>query len=193
MTAKIIPIVEGHGEVAAVPILLRRIAEALEVYDARITTPIRIPRSQLMKPAELARAIKLAVLKGGREGRVLLLLDADEGCPKDLGPQLLGQARSARPDIPVGVVLAKREFEAWFLGSLESLAPDFRVVPGKGLQRDPEDISGAKERLGELLGIYYSETIDQPAMTAKFDMDAAKEKCPSFEKCWRTVAELLRE
>jgi hypothetical protein len=191
MPPRIIPIVEGHGEVAAVPVLLRRIVQTLEVYEAQVGRPIRCQRHKLMKRGELERAIELAVLKGGGEGRVLLLIDAEENCPAELGPFLLTRAQQVRRDIPISVVLAKREFEAWFLGSLESLAAEYKIVPGRALRRDPEDISGAKEHLSSLLGIPYSEVIDQPAMAAQFDMNAARKTCPSFDKCWRAVRELL--
>ncbi len=191
MPLKIIPIVEGHGEVAAVPVLLRRIAQALNVFDVQVGKPIRCPRHKLVKPDELERVIELAALKGGNEGRVLLLVDADDDCPAHLGPELLQRATEVRAGISIGVVLAKREFEAWFLGSLESLRNTYGIRAGKELRRDPEDIPGAKEHLGKLLGIPYSEVIEQPAMAAQFDMDVARENCPSFDKCWRMVQTLL--
>jgi hypothetical protein len=191
MPVKIIPIVEGHGDVAAVPILLRRIAQSLNVYDTEVGKPIRCSRYRLIKPGEFERAIELAVLKGGPGGVVLLLIDADNDCPAQLGPRLLARAKAARPTLPIGIVLAKREFEAWFLGSLESLLKEHGVLGHERLHREPEDIPGAKEHLSNLLGIPYSEVVDQPAMTAQFDMDAARESCPSFDKCWRIVQLLL--
>ena len=191
MPVKIIPIVEGHGDVAAVPILLRRIAQSLNVYDAEVGKPIRCSRHRLIKPGELERAIELAVLKGGSGGVVLLLIDADNDCPAQLGPKLLTRAKAARPDLSIGVVLAKCEFEAWFLGSLESLRSEYGDSRREGLHREPEDIPGAKEHLSNLLGIPYSEVVDQPAMAFQFDMDTARKSCPSFDKCWRTVQLLL--
>lgn len=193
MPVKIIPIVEGHGEVAAVPVLLRRIAHALDAHDTQIGKPIRCSRQKLLKPGELERAIELAVLKGGNEGRVLLLIDADDDCPAQLGPELLTRANAARADILISVVLAKREFEAWFLGSLESLRNEYGNPPYERLLREPEEIPGAKEHLSNLLRIPYSEVIDQPAMAHLFDMDAARERCPSFDKCWRMVQALLQD
>jgi hypothetical protein len=191
MPTKIIPIVEGHGEVAAVPLLLRRIAQRLDVNDIQVGKPIRCQRHKLVKQGELERTIELAVLKGGTEGRVLVLIDAEDDCPAQLEPALLKRAKAARADISIDIVLAKREFEAWFLGSLESLRDEYGAPPGGGLRREPEDIPGAKEHLSDLLGIPYSEVVDQPAMAALFDMDAARESCPSFAKCWRAVRDLL--
>ena len=50
----VVPIVEGHGEVAAVPVLLRRLVDAASAWNAvRIGAPIRCNRSQLAKQSEL--------------------------------------------------------------------------------------------------------------------------------------------
>jgi len=191
MPARVIPIVEGHGEVAAVPLLLRRIANTLGIHDAYIGKPIRCSRHKLLKSGELERAIELAALKSGRDGRVLLLIDADTDCPAELAPSLLARAQQARQDIRMGVVLAKHEFEAWFLGSLESLREEYPIAPGQAPPRPPEEIRGAKEHLGALLGIAYSPSVDQPAMAERFDMGSARNACPSFDKLWRTVESLL--
>ena len=51
MPVKIIPIVEGHGEVAAVPVLLRRIAKRLNAYDVQVGKPIRCQRHNLSRLA----------------------------------------------------------------------------------------------------------------------------------------------
>jgi hypothetical protein len=40
-------------------------------------------------------------------------------------------------------------------------------------------------------GISYSETDDQPAFTAVFDMAAAR-RADSFDKCYRSISEMLR-
>ena len=57
MTAtRIATIVEGHGEVEAVPILLRRIAERVAPGIAlEVPRPIRVKRHQILKARELWR------------------------------------------------------------------------------------------------------------------------------------------
>jgi hypothetical protein len=105
-------IVEGHGEVEAVPILVRRIAERVDpTLYIQARRPLRITRSQLVRAGELERAVELAARQVGRHGGILVLIDSDDDCPAQLGPQLLDRARKARNDLPIGVVLAKREFE----------------------------------------------------------------------------------
>lgn len=187
-------IVEGHGEVEAVPILVRRVAERVDPsLFIRIPRPLRITRSQLLRPRELERAIELAARQVGPQGGILVLIDSDDDCPAELGPQLLDRARQARGGIPIGVVLAKREFEGWFLASAESLRgrrglPDDLLPPP-----DPESVRGAKEWIARhMIGtVSYSETIDQPALTAIFNLDQAAARANSFDKCLREVTRLI--
>ena len=185
-------IVEGQGDVASVPILLRRIAESLPVHT-EVLPPIRIPRQKLVKPGELERAVELAARKVGGQGGVLILIDSDDDCPAELGPELLARARQARSDIPIGVVLAKMEYEAWFLAAAESLRGKRGLVDGLTSPEDPEAIRGAKKWLSQHMtrGRTYRATLDQPALSAVFDLDAARQRAPSFDKCCREIADLF--
>ena len=42
------PIVEGHGEVGAVPVLLRRFLQDADLFDVKVGNPIRCKRSQIV-------------------------------------------------------------------------------------------------------------------------------------------------
>jgi hypothetical protein len=77
-----------------------------------VKSPLRIPRSKLIQEKELERAVEFATRKTGGLGGVLILIDSDDDCPAEFGPKLLDRARKSRSDLPIGVVLAKREFEA---------------------------------------------------------------------------------
>lgn len=46
--SKVMAIVEGDGEVGAVPILLRRIAEGLGRFDIEVPSPIRVRRGRFL-------------------------------------------------------------------------------------------------------------------------------------------------
>ena len=52
----------------------------------------------------------------------LILLDANSDCPRELAPNVLERAQAARSDHRIQVVLAKMEYEAWFLAVADSLA-----------------------------------------------------------------------
>src|SRR5450759_85930 len=101
-------IVEGHGETSAVPILLRRMAVAIASHiELQIPHPIRLPKSKLLMPGELEKAVQLAAAKVAPAGGLLILMDADDDCPATLAPALLARAQTARADLPVAVVLPR--------------------------------------------------------------------------------------
>ena len=193
MTTSIVSIVEGRGEVDAVPILLRRIAAAAALpADVDVRSPIRVDRRKIVKAAELERAVELAARKVGTGGRILILLDAEDDCPAELAPELLRRARAARGDRVIRVVLAKTEYEAWFLAAAESIAGRHGIDAAATAPADPEAVAGAKEWLTRRMpaGRPYRPTRHQAALTNTFDMDAAR-SVPSFDKLWRDVTALL--
>jgi hypothetical protein len=190
---RIASIVEGHGECEAVPILVRRIAQSLDPALLPVVSPVlRVPASRLVRSGEIERAIELAARKNSGKGGILVLLDCDDGCPAHEGPALLQRAVKARSDLPVSVVLARREFEAWFLAAAESLRGQRGLPADLAGPPDPEAIRGAKEWLEARMppGRSYSESSDQPALAAIFDMKAAR-RAGSFDKCHREVIRLL--
>ena len=187
---RIATIVEGHGEVEAVPILLRRIAESVSPETAlEIPRPIRIPRNKVVRAGELERAIGLAAARAGADGCILLLLDADDDCPARLAPRLLERAVAARRDRDIRVVLAKMEYEAWFLAAAISLGIGQDIEPPD----DPEAVRDAKGWLSARMtrGQPYRETIHQASFSAVFNLDTAR-SAPSFDKLWRDVSRLIR-
>lgn len=192
MPRTIAPIVEGHGDVPAAPILIRRLAAQAEIFDVDVKKPIRIPKQKLQKAGELRKAIDLAVQKSDGSCGILILLDADRDCPAELGPTLLRIANTERPEIPTEVVVANTEYESWFLGSIRSLLDHDRAEHLIFNSKDAERIRGAKEKLAELLNTYYSETVDQAAYSATFDLREARVNCPSFDKLCRSLEVLLR-
>lgn len=186
-------IVEGDGEVIALPRLLHRIAGEMAIWDLRVERPWPIGRSKLVKRGELERAVEAVAHRVSGEGGILVLIDADDDCPASLGPELLKRATDARPDKKIAVVLANREYEAWFLASATSLAGECGLPVDLCTQSDPEAVRGAKERLRNLMpaGRRYRETADQAALTSKFDLTMARTNSPSFEKFYRDVARLM--
>jgi hypothetical protein len=119
-------------------------------------------------------------------------LDCDDSCPADKGPELLKRAKKARGDLPISVVLAKREFEAWFLAAAESLRGQRGLTADLSAPMAPEGIRGAKEWLASQMshGLSYSESSDQSALTAVFDLTAAR-RADSFDKCYREIVHLV--
>ena len=142
---RIVTIVEGHGEVEAVPVLLRRIARQVAPAAALdVPRPIRVKRNRLLREGELERAVGLAAAKAEAHGCILILLDANGDCPAQLAPIVLRRAVAARRDRDIRVVLAKMEYEAWFLAAAASLAGRLGLDEDIAPPPDPEAIRDAK-------------------------------------------------
>ena len=195
MTVQIHCIVEGHGEVEAVPILIRRIAASLYPELAIITPPpIRIPKNKMVKEGELERTVELAARKIRGQGAIFIIIDSDDDCPAQLGPALLCRALNTRGNLPIAVVLAKHEFESWFLAAAESIRGQNGLRNDLVSPNNPEAIRGAKGWLKQRMerGKTYSESRNQPALTARFDLHRARH-ADSFDKCYREIVCLLNE
>jgi len=196
MPFRIVPIVEGHGEEQALRLLLRRlVAELNPSIPIDIARPWRQPRGTLLKPGGIETAVDSACVDIGESGAVFIVLDSEGDCPAELGPGLLTRARKARPDKAVTLVLAHHEFGAWFLAAASSLA-GCRGLPADIQDHpNPEEVSGCKEWLERWMPLTskYSETADQPALVAAFDIHLARRRAPSFDKLWREFEQVCRE
>jgi hypothetical protein len=185
-------IVEGDGEVQAVPVLLRRLSEWLspEAWP-EINPPIRVRRDRFLnRPDEFSRHLQLAAMKSGDNGWVLVLLDADDDCPAGLGPEVLERARGVIPHRKISVVLANREYETWFIASASSL--DGRKgfsCDEAAAEAEPEVPRDAKGWLSERIENGVSRPIvHQPAFSAAMDLELAERRSRSFRKLcseWR--------
>lgn len=82
----IVSVVEGDGEVRALPKLLYRLAREVGVASLRVPAPMRVPRGKLTTQGGIERAVGAAAQRVGAAGGVLVLLDADDDCPAALGP-----------------------------------------------------------------------------------------------------------
>ena len=178
MTVQIGCIVEGHGEVEAVPVLIRRLAANLYPELAVIVPrPIRIARNKLLQAGGLEKWVEVVSVRVGAQGAIFVILDSDDDCPAELGPELLDRALQVQGNLPIAVVLAKYEFEAWFLAAAESLRGQRGLGDDIHRPNDPEAIRGAKEWLSHRMegSRTYSEMDDQPALTALFDIEQARQ------------------
>jgi len=193
MYPTIVPIVEGQSEEESVPVLLRRILAELQVSCVGVARPFRIRRNRVGHEGEMERAVKQAVRDREGSACVLVILDADDDSPADLGPELLARCRRQTP-LPAAVVLANREFEAWFLGAKESLRGVCGIRADALAPADPESIRGAKERLTRnMVNRRYLEVDDQPTLADRMSLDAARKHCPSFEVMFQAVKSLAAQ
>lgn len=196
-TSRIALIFTGHGERESLPVLVRRIAATLDPgMIVSIGNRRRIAEELMRKPGELEIAVEQAARIVGNKGGILIVADCDwrDGVPCKDGPMLLERARSVRPEMPMALVLAKKEYEAWFLASAESLRGKRGLPADLTPPEDVESIRAAKEWLGNRMEHQqgYAPVTDQPALTAVFDMDMARKRSASFDKCYREIVGLLQ-
>ena len=188
----VVCIVEGDGEVSALPVLLRRLGEKYAPGQwVNVPPPIRVRRDRFLnRPEEFRRQLLLASSKCAGTGWVLVLLDADDDCPAVLGARILEDSQKVvGPHQAVSVVLANREYESWFVAAASSLSGCRGFVHDGQDEPDPDRPRDAKGWIKRrMAGRGYSEITDQPAMSALFDLDLAFERSRSFRKLcqeWR--------
>jgi len=138
---RIAVVVEGQGEVAAAPLLLRRIASEIAGVDVEVLRPVLAKRQQLETREGLRRYVGLAAAKlkaaspTGEPALVLLLADRDPSPqpPCLLGPEVLKMAQDLYPHLDIACVLANVEYETWFAASTESLTAYLQLKPGESV------------------------------------------------------------
>ncbi len=208
---RVAPIVEGHGEVIAVRTLLDRIWREIAGGDfIEVLQPIRQPRTKLVvldpehqsgtrripNTAELERAVGFAAgkLQAAREADdntpelILLLLDANSDCPRELAPLLAEEVVNLSRTRPSAVVLANVEYETWFVAAAASLDEYLEL---EDADRTIDDAEAGRHGKGwiekRFRGNKYSETVDQVRLTARMDLGQCRNASSSFDKLCRVL------
>jgi len=178
-------IVEGDGEVQALPVLLRRLNE-WQTPDlfCNVLRPIRVRKDQFLNRDDIfKKQLQIAATVAEDNGWVLILLDADDDCPLEVGQEILARAKAVIPHRRISVVLANKEFEAWFIASASSLAGRRGFVLGNNGVPDAESVRGGKEWISQRIANgKYHEVTDQPAFAALMDLNQTHENSRSFRK-----------
>lgn len=196
---KIVPIVEGEGDAAALPNLLTRILyETLGRYD--LGMPGRGPKNahgknNLTRPGGVERFVQLALTEADCAG-VLVLLDADDDCPVTLAQGLAERIRTMGVPCPVAVVVATVKFENWLVASLDTIVGQ-DLGDGQGLAAatsppDDPEACNALRTLEEAMpaGRIYKKSTDQLAMARLLDTTTAAERSRSFRRLVDAIREL---
>ena len=187
---RLVCIVEGKGEVAAIPNLCMRILRQYLGDVAWIVDqdPIRQPRGKLVdgtrkSPLRLCHAdgVRRAVLLARQTRKadaVLVLCDADDDCPATWGPDA---ARVVKGLMPGDAVMAVCEYETWLLLNFSEDALQRAGAPM------PESKRGAKEVLKRLVPGYLPTT-HQLSETRRIDIPLVRKRSDSLDKLVRALA-----
>lgn len=156
-------IVEGQGEVTALPVLLRRLVAEESLAIELLGTPWREPRQRLLMREHLGPVLQVA---RGRAEAALIVIDSDDDCAVEVGARIRAMAHELFPGFPTFVVAAVREFEGWFLAAAESLRGRRGLPLDLARPENSEDVRDAKGWLSARMPRRYSPTLDQPAFCA---------------------------
>ena len=190
---KIVPIVEGDGEVSAVPVLLRKIMEGLMRYDIEIARPKSANgRANLKKEGGLERFIKYS-WKEPDCSAIFILLDAEGECPLEIAREFSNRVESLGILFPVVIVIANRMYETWFLASMKSIAGQLDLPENLQPPEDVEAVGNPKAWINRHFprGRAYKETQDQVAMTHLIEIDLAR-RSRSFQRLVHAIEQLLQ-
>lgn len=187
-------IVEGDGEVAGFPILLERLVRELGCYETIEYRPFLEKRTGIVQEAKFKRAVEVVSNRPNAHA-VIILFDADDDCARDVIPKLTRWSQEAIPSLPCAVIMARREYEAWFLAAIESLRGERRIREDAQYDQNPEHRCGAKGVISRFMpqNKPYSETADQAALSALFNLSQAYRHASSFRKLVKEVCRILKE
>jgi hypothetical protein len=179
-------VVEGFGELDAVPVVVRAHLQAKGEWQVQPGRPFNCKgRDKVINvPGELERYI-IGAAEPGAIG-VLTILDeeGDGRCP--LGPSLQQRADVAVPHLKTPVTLAVRKFENWIAASGESVFEKAWEPPSNDYEG-----TGAVEFIERCQDGVYSKTAHQAGLASRMDHELVRSRCPSFERLQRCIDELL--
>ena len=189
---RLVCIVEGKGEVRAIPNLCHRLLISLEISDWTVDEdPIRQPRNCLVdesqlsptrscRPKHIARAVQLALARAPTA--IVILCDSDDDCAVTWAASANAVTTAMAP-CPTLAVMAIREYEAWLLAD--------EIHRSSRAPVDCTVIRGAKERLAQFVP-GYMPTTHQLELTRLIDIKWLRSAAPSFDKFARTIDALCR-
>lgn len=188
-------IVEGHGEAEAFPKLLYNIVLSIkpDTYPI-VLPPHRVPRDSLLNVAgTLENYVVKAVADAGPTAILIILIDSDDDDPDDLTTRLAQRVRPQVDDAVSSVCVAVREYESWFIASLESIAPLAGIIDNTQIPENVEQIRGAKEWLRSHMprGDSYKPTLHQAEFSSAIDIDLARQRSRSFDRLCCEIRRLL--
>ena len=174
-------IVEGKGEVMAVPKLLHRLWEAnIKLPPLRTgKRPFRVDRDGFINNQKMRREY---LNKAGHRARhccggVLILLDAEEECCYDFVhgdkiKKIHADIGEILADVPHFFALAEKGYESWLVAGFGGNNTE------KGVSE--KWLNANKDKTGRVKN--YRKTVDQCELTSQMDIQRARSVNPSFNR-----------
>ncbi len=194
----IVPVVEGDGEVSALPQLLLRILLQLHcrpdvlVAQGKGKRGVVNARGRSKLEKDLEKFLLYAQNKPDC-GAILVLVDADDDCPVTKFHEISQRCEQSGITVPVQVVYAHREYESWFLASLDTIKGKQNIPETADLTASVEAIADPKKWLSDRMphGMAYKETTHQASFTNSIDLDLACQNSRSFRRLCHALQQLV--
>lgn len=190
---RLLPIVEGHGEIPAVPILIRNILAAQGIHDVQPLPAWR--HGEYPSVAKKFDNLFLAAIK--ENAPILWVMDFDSkdyDCPVKEAQSLLTRADALRPGWPIKIAFLVKEYETLFLIDEAATRKVFPDIPAQTtFPTNPENIRWAKEWLSKARpspGSAYKETVHQAKITAHLNLNLLRARSSDFAHLERAVIAL---
>jgi hypothetical protein len=186
---RLLPIVEGPGDIEALPILLRRLLNEHSLFEIDVLRPYKW--GDVYKVARNFRRYSLTAAK--ERAGILWAIDLDDGCPVEW-VKLFEEQLPEGVDVPVEFVFFIREYECLFLADKTCLL-DLGVPADLEFPADPESIRGVKEWISRQMpsGTSYKETVHQAKLSSKIDLSVVRNASRSFRHLESSVLKLVKE
>ena len=191
MMRALISLVEGEGDEDALPTLLTKILHDLGQWNWYVGETI-VVRSLGKLHKNLAQYMRHAVNKNNCSA-ILISLDLDDGCPKEEAIKLAERIAPLGLAQPVAIVFAYREYDAWFLASLPTIAGHHDLPKNLVYEGEVETKRDVKGWLTKQMnkGIGYNPILHQKKFSSLIDIEQGYERSRSFRRLYDGVADLL--
>jgi len=189
-------IVEGAGDEAAVPRLLREYCFSHGIYDfnpsPRVLKNVELPK--LRRAGELERYIDYASRYDGDS--VFVVLDCEDFEPSEIISEFMSRVERAGFEKPVATILFKSEFESMYIPCLPLIAEHFPEYDWRldrlTLEGDCERVRNAKGFISNAMKTRaYKETRDQAKFLTAIDYGRLEEHSASFRRFQNTIQQFV--
>lgn len=180
---RICSIVEGYGDVKAIPSLIAKTTAAAG-KPAVSPNPIRAGEwAKIRREGELERLLTLA--ESRKWNQILIITDLDDDCPVEESASVRDRIETWKDgrDIKISLVFLKCEYEVLFLQAPSCLG---EYDPAK-LPDSPDEVRAAKGAVKAVIGKRYKETEDQLIFTNRLDLDALRAASRCFRKLEKEI------
>lgn len=183
MGRRILLVVEGDGDVLAIPLLTRRLLHDNEIYDVRIESPPQKRHDVAhLKGKNWYNFDRYLQAAYGWECPVMWTIDCDDDCALAVAREFSERAATIGVRQPLAFAFWVKEFESLFLADSETtksvLGCEFKNLPVY-----PEQKRGVKEFINSCLpaGRRYSETIEQEKVVSRLNFSVLRKTSRSFQ------------